>query len=170
MRKILIAAALLAACGKKSDETPPTNGSGAPIDNYHYVANKDTPLGLDMKLSDGKQGPPAFDHAKLAPAKKISDAEVQQLLARSKPITAEATDTTNFALRPSSQPPPRTGETIKDSFPAKPSSLLPPAKSIDNGKDLKVLRYMPEGAVKLAPELSVTFSQPMVAVTSQEDA
>src|SRR4051812_35652408 len=29
---------------------------------------------------------------------------------------------------------------------------------------------MPEGKVPLAPELSVTFSQPMVAVTSQEDA
>jgi alpha-2-macroglobulin len=33
-----------------------------------------------------------------------------------------------------------------------------------------VLRYMPEGQVPLAPELSVTFSQPMVAVTSQGDA
>src|SRR5258708_37346450 len=29
---------------------------------------------------------------------------------------------------------------------------------------------MPEGEVPLAPELSVTFSQPMVAVTSQDDA
>ena len=33
-----------------------------------------------------------------------------------------------------------------------------------------MLRWMPEGAVPLAPELSVTFSQPMVAVTSQGDA
>ena len=29
---------------------------------------------------------------------------------------------------------------------------------------------MPEGEVPLAPELSITFSQPMVAVTSQDDA
>ncbi|HEY5947537.1 MAG TPA: alpha-2-macroglobulin family protein, partial [Kofleriaceae bacterium] len=43
-------------------------------------------------------------------------------------------------------------------------------KTIDSSKDLKVLRYMPEGDVPLAPELSVTFSQPMVAVTSQDDA
>src|SRR5262249_41104569 len=33
----------------------------------------------------------------------------------------------------------------------------------------EVLRYAPEGEVELAPHLSVTFSQPMVAVTSNED-
>src|SRR5258706_11982225 len=129
MRKVLLSAALIAsACGhKSSDET--TNGSGSPIaDKVKYNA-KDLPLGLDLRLSDGKQGKPAFDHNKLAPATKISDADVQQLLSRSKPITADPADTTNFALRPSSQPPPRTGETIKETFPAKPSSLLPPAKA-----------------------------------------
>jgi hypothetical protein len=47
--------------------------------------------------------------------------------------------------------------------------LLAPADN-QAGKDLRVLRYMPEGKVPLAPELSVTFSQPMIAVTSQSDA
>ena len=51
----------------------------------------------------------------------------------------------------------------------RPTSLLPPQPN-DAGKDLQVLRYMPEGDVPLAPELSVTFNQPMVAVTSQDDA
>ena len=46
---------------------------------------------------------------------------------------------------------------------------LPPVAR-DATKPLEVLRWMPEGEVPLAPELSVTFSQPMVAVTSQEDA
>ncbi len=35
---------------------------------------------------------------------------------------------------------------------------------------LEVIRFSPEGEVPLAPDLSVTFSQPMVAVTSQEEA
>ena len=35
---------------------------------------------------------------------------------------------------------------------------------------LDVIRYSPEGEVTLAPDLNVTFSQPMVAVTSQEQA
>src|SRR5262249_24500326 len=79
------------------------------------------------------------------------------------------TDQQDFALRPASQPPPRTGETIKATFPPPPSSLLPP-KPNDTGKQLSVLRYMPEGQVPLAPELSITFSQPMIPVTSQDDA
>jgi uncharacterized protein YfaS (alpha-2-macroglobulin family) len=133
------------------------------------VVPKDAPIGLDLRLSSGKQGPPSFDHAKLAPATKLSDAEVQQLLARATPLEVQAGDQQAFALRPSSTPPPRTGETVKSTFPPPPSSLLPPAPS-DAGKDLRVLRYMPEGEVPYAPELSVTFSQPMVAVTSQADA
>lgn len=35
---------------------------------------------------------------------------------------------------------------------------------------LEVLRYSPEGAVPMAPELSITFSQPMVELTSQDEA
>ena len=35
---------------------------------------------------------------------------------------------------------------------------------------LEVTRFAPEGEVALAPNLSVTFSQPMVAVSSQEEA
>src|SRR5262249_40740580 len=91
------------------------------------------------------------------------------LLQRAKPITADAADKQSFALRPGSQPPPQTGETIKATFPAPPSSLLPPAAN-DTGRELRVVRYMPEGKVPLAPQLSGTFSQPMIAVTSQEDA
>jgi len=33
-----------------------------------------------------------------------------------------------------------------------------------------VIRYSPEGDVTLAPNLSITFSQPMVAVSSQQEA
>ncbi|MBC7974326.1 MAG: Ig-like domain-containing protein, partial [Myxococcales bacterium] len=83
--------------------------------------------------------------------------------------TADAADQQAFALRAKSQPPPKTGPTITGTFPPPASSLLPPAAN-DAGKGLTVLRWMPEGAVPLAPELSVTFSQPMVAVTSQGDA
>jgi uncharacterized protein YfaS (alpha-2-macroglobulin family) len=122
-----------------------------------------------MHVSNGRSGAPAFDRAKLAAATKLSEADVQALLSRARPIQNEAGDQQTFALRPKSQPPPRTGQTIKGQFPAPPSTLLPP-KSNDTGKDLKVLRFAPEGAVPIAPELSVTFSQPMVAVTSQEDA
>ena len=172
MRNVFLIAmiAAAAACGHKAGNTGGTSaGSASPMADKVKYSAKDLPPGLALRLSNGKQGVPAFDHSKLAPATKLADAEVQALLSRSKPITTDPADQTTFALRPGSQPPPRTGETIKDSFPPPPSTLLPP-KANDAGKDLTVLRYMPEGEVKLAPQLSITFSQPMVAVTSQEDA
>jgi hypothetical protein len=155
---------LLAACGSKSSKTEHKSSADTVA-----KAEKDLPDGLDMRLSNGKAGPPPFDTRKLAPARKLGDADVQAILSRAEPLKLEAGDQQDFALRPMSNPPPRTGQTIKDTFPAPPSSLLPPASN-DTGKDLRVLRFMPEGEVPLAPELSVTFSQPMVPVTSQDDA
>ena len=171
-KRSLIALAVLAACGHKA--APPdhdTAGSGDARANkpLHYDA-KDLPPGLVMKLSDGTQGPPAFDHTKLAPATKLGDAEVAQLLAREKPIQTDAQDLQAFALRPSSLPPPRTGETIHESFPPPASTNLPPPVTPKPGQGLKVARFMPEGEVALAPELTVTFNEPMVAVASQADA
>jgi uncharacterized protein YfaS (alpha-2-macroglobulin family) len=166
---------VLTSCGGKSTTpTQPIGGSGqmgsaSPLSDLALVQLKDAPPGLDLRVSEGKAGPPAFDTSKLPPARKLAAAEAEALLARTRPIQADPDDYKAFALRPGSQPAPRTGNTIKGSFPPAPSSLLPPVSN-DAGKDLKVLRWMPEGNVPLAPELSVTFSQPMVAVTSQDDA
>ncbi len=162
MRRVLLVM-LLAACGSKKSTTETKQ------EKQIAAAQKDLPDGLDMRLSNGKAGPPPFDKSKLAAAKKLGDADVQAILTRAEPLKMETGDQQDFALRPMSNPPPRTGTTIKDTFPAPPSSLLPPAAN-DAGKDLTVLRYMPEGEVPLAPELTVTFSQPMVPVTSQDDA
>ena len=156
------------SCGGRTSSSKAPGGS-SPLADSVLVQQKDLPPGLDLRVSDGKAGAPAFDRANLAPATKLSAADSEQLLARAKPITVDVQDKQAFALRAKSLPPPRTGNVIKSSFPAPPSTLLPPASN-DAGKDLAVLRYMPEGNVPLAPELSVTFSQPMVAVTSQDDA
>ncbi len=158
----------LITCG--GHPTTPTHKSApSPISDQVLMQTKDLPPGLDLRVSNGHEGPPAYDHAKLAPATKLSDADAEGLLKRAQPIASEPADKQAFALRPNSQPPPRTGQVIKGQFPPPASSLLPPAGN-DAGKDLRVLRWMPEGAVPLAPELSITFSQPMVAVTSQDDA
>ncbi|HEY1553059.1 MAG TPA: Ig-like domain-containing protein, partial [Kofleriaceae bacterium] len=132
--------------------------TGPPYDATHV------PRGIDIRLSDGKQGPAAADHSKPADARLLTPIETAPLFGRMMPLAPAPTST--FALRPSSQPPPKPGETVVTSFPAAPS--LPPVQ-VETG-ELKVLRYMPEGAVPLAPQLTITFSQPMVAVTSQSDA
>lgn len=159
----------LASCGSRGAGTSAPAGSGAGSADRALAQARDVPAGLELKVSSGKAGPPAFDHARLAPARRLSEAEASALLQRLKPIAAEPQDQQAFALRGKSQPPPRTGQTIRSSFPAPPGSLLPPPAATAGG-ELRVLRYMPEGSVPLAPELSVTFSQPMIAVTSQAGA
>ena len=168
MAWVTLCSFVVSSCGGKSATTPRAPVA-SPISDRVLVQSKDLPPGLDMRVSQGRQGAPAFDHGKLAPAKKLSDADAEALLSRAQPIKVDASDKQEFALRPKSAPPPRTGTVIKASFPPPASTLLPPARATDTG-DLKVLRYMPEGQVPIAPELTVTFSQPMVAVTSQEDA
>ncbi|HWU87971.1 MAG TPA: Ig-like domain-containing protein, partial [Kofleriaceae bacterium] len=172
----LAVAALLplmaSSCGgnKPSGSGPAVGmGSASPLSDQVLVQAKDLPPGLDLRVSEGKAGPPPFDRDKLAPAKKLSETDVQALLSRARPIAKDPGDSQAFALRPGPAPAPRTGQTIKGAFPPAPSTLLPP-RGNDAGNDLRVLRWMPEGAVPLAPELSVTFSQPMIAVTSQTDA
>src|SRR3954466_7511872 len=118
----VLALVLIAACG--GDKTP---SKKVPASAKPLVQAKDAPDGLDLKLSDGKQGPPAFDKTKLGAAKKLGDNDVAQILARAEPLKRDPDAKQAFALRPMSQPPPRTGNTIKDTFPADPKSLLPPA-------------------------------------------
>jgi alpha-2-macroglobulin len=161
-------------CGSRTPNRANSLGSGssgsAPGESDQVLVQlADAPEGLDLRLSNGQRGAEPVDRATLPAAKKLSAAEAAALFARARALAADAGDTQDFALRPKSQPPPRTGQTIQGAFPPPASSLLPPTTN-DVGKDLTVLRYMPEGQVPLAPELSVTFSQPMVAVTSQGDA
>ncbi len=157
MRSWVIVLIIAAACGSHSSK----------LDDRDKAPPKEIPLGLDLQLSNGAASVPAFDHATLAPAKQLGEADVAALLARAKPLEAAAGDAKVFALRPASQPPPRTGATIAGSFPPDPQALLPPASSAPK---LTVVRWMPEGQVPIAAQLSITFNQPMVAVTSQEDA
>jgi hypothetical protein len=71
-----------------------------------------------------------------------------------------------FAFRDRSLPPTRAGKIINESFPA---SGLPDAPKENSSGPLAVVRFAPEGEVALAPHLSVTFSQPMAAVTSHAE-
>jgi hypothetical protein len=123
--------------------------------------------GLRFRLSEAPEQPEARPVNKVANATMLSDAETQAILNRLPPITTEPSDEAEFALRSKSLPPPRTGATVMQPFPA-PNEMAPPDQRATG--PLEVVRYSPEGDVPIAPNLSVTFSQPMVAVSSQEEA
>src|SRR5687767_3443376 len=116
--KLRICVTILAiglGCGSKSEKkSEPAKPTKPKIDP------KDLPDGLAIVLSNGKEGAPAYDRAKLGAATKLTDADTKQLLARTKPLPTDPQDLQAFAIRPSSQPAPRTGETIATTFPPAP--------------------------------------------------
>ena len=126
------------------------------------------PNGFQFRLSEGVEG--AENREKPAPVKgdPLSDNETGNLLKRIPEIKTQTDDQTDFAKRIGTLPAPKTGEKIPVKFPADAQTLPPTSNS--NNRLLEVVRFSPEGEVKLAPDLTVTFSQPMVAVTSQEEA
>ena len=125
----------------------------------------DRGAGLTFRLSEGSEGPPPTARPP-ASSQPLSDEETRQVLDRLPPLTADPEDETDFALREASLPPPRTGNTVRAPFPPPPG---PPPPDVGSAGPLEVLRHAPEGDVDLAPSLSVTFSQPMVALTSHAE-
>jgi hypothetical protein len=127
-----------------------------------------TPEGLVFRLSQGK--PEAQPYERLPPTQgtPISAAETEAILKRLPPISAGVDDEQVFAMRERSLPPPKTAKTVKEQFPPPaPPDAPPPGK--EKPAPLEVVRFQPQGDVPLAPFVSVTFSQPMVAVTSVEE-
>ncbi len=147
----------------KPEAKPPKIATGGGL---QYVED-DKVEGMRLVLRE--LGTPREEQPKLAVAKgaALTAAEIEKLLSRTTGFAAEVGDAQEFAMRPGSAPPPRTGKTITEAFPPEVSLKAP-----DTGKPgvLEVVRYAPEGAVPLAPHLSISFSKPMVAVTSQEEA
>ena len=125
------------------------------------------PAGLRFRLSQAPDQPETKPRSKVAASTVLSESETANILRRMTPIKAEAPDEQEFAMRERGPLPPRTGDTIKVSFPG-PEGVAPPRNTASD--PLEVLRYSPEGEVPLAPQLAITFSRPMVALSSQEEA
>ena len=123
--------------------------------------------GLQFRLGEGRKNSPPNPTPTVAapPASALPDSSTRNLLKRL-PSLAAAGAKKAFAIRERSLPAPRTGRISNEPFP--PTSAGDAAARSTAGP-LEVLRFAPEGEVELAPHLSVTFSQPMVSVTSTDD-
>ena len=159
------------SCGPKAGGTRSGGGgTGVVTTGGDALLLDDAKAGLTMRLSDGTQLAPPADRSKLTPSTPLDDSAAKAILDRVAPVGAQPSDVQGFALRDRSTPPPRTGKTIKGTFPPPNPQAGPPPATNDAGKPLTVVRWAPEGDVPVAPQLQVTFSQAMVAVTSQDDA
>lgn len=120
---------------------------------------------LQISLSDGEAtGPRAVVPIAFAEGDPLDQAAVDAVLARLPEWVPDPADQTDFNRPAESLRPPVAGDTIDQTFPADGGDPPPP---VDDGP-LEVLRIQPDGDVGLAPFVSITFSQPMIALGTVE--
>lgn len=120
---------------------------------------------LRINLSAGQPVPEQVTAVNVVGGDPLTAVEVQRIFDRLPELITEEEDETDFNLREGSLPAPRPGETIVQSFPPPPAAAVLPNVP---GGPLEVLRYAPEGEIPAAPFVSITFNQPMVALTTLE--
>lgn len=158
--------AVSAGCSaNKTGDKRPVQTDAEVIEEYKMDEN--APEGLSFTLREAEATPEDVIGARLVEGEALSAAETAALLARLPALPDEEAQQTDFAFRERSKPAPRTGDTIQSVFP--PDQTLSPPPSASDGP-MQLVRYAPEGDLPLAPKLSLTFSQPVVAVGSQADA
>ena len=118
---------------------------------------------LLIRLSEGREQAQEAVSLPVTSGEPLTGEEIGLILARLPPLAMEPEDQTEFRLPEDSLPPPRTGETVEETFPPPPVPVTPEA--VEAGP-LEVLRYTPEGEIPLAPFISVTFNQPMVPLAT----
>ena len=150
---------LLSSCPAKQGPVQGPDAGDEPVgDDDAQIAAPEQ--GLEYTLHEGKPGADPGQRLPAAAATPLAEPAIKALLARLPALATDPADLADFALRPASQPPPKTGPTVLASFPTRGA-----APTVAPGP-LTVLRHTPDGEVPIAADLTITFSQPMVAVTS----
>ena len=178
---LLIALATL-SCGQGStDNRSDSDGVGGfspaaeievadfPIDEYFddEWQSSDDSVAPPFALSEGQLDWDAGEaRPPLAQVTALTQEQVQSLLNRLPPFHALEGDVEQARLPDELLPPPRPG--TEEELP------FPPPQAVTKADDyadtpLAVLRYSPDGDVPLAPQLSVTFNQPMVPLSSHQE-
>ncbi len=167
MQPTLLIPFLALACHRPQPAPLPEPGVsvGAPAPTPSFTVD-DTKKGLGVKLYDASPPRDALTGAPVAAGEPLSADAARRLLARVPSLELQDGDRQAFALRPGTKPPPRTGDTQLAPFPPPPGGPPPAAAAAPP----KVVRHAPDGEVPMAPHVSLTFDQPMVAITSQEEA
>lgn len=116
-------------------------------------------------LTEDTSKPQAVDEpTPIVQPKALSDAEAKALLDRLPPLPKPA-ETEDFAIRPGSEPPPKTTSTIQQPFPPPATTAIAP--TLTKTGAVNITRFAPQGEVEFAKQISISFDRPMVAVSTQ---
>ncbi|MBC8121317.1 MAG: Ig-like domain-containing protein, partial [Gemmatimonadaceae bacterium] len=118
---------------------------------------------LRFRLSEGAADPRPPVRLPQTRGQSLTTDRVEALLAPLPPLREDKGTKINLPSQPI--PPPRARKVA--SFPPSETTGKP---TVSPAKPLEVVRFAPEGDVPLAPYLSITFSQPMVALASQSES
>ena len=123
--------------------------------------------GLGFRLSNADEDADKDPERRVAPSTALGAEDTKKIVARLPELERDPDDVKGFAMRDKSIPAPRPGKTVTEAF---PPPIAPAVATVTNpGAPLTVERHAPEGAVEIAPHLTMTFSQPMVPITSMDD-
>ena len=100
-----------------------------------------------------------------APALMLPRADAERILARLQPLPSVAA-AERFAFPVATLPPPRTGRTVLAAFPPPDSAAPARPSDVAARAPLTVVRAAPRGEVPLGAEVTVTFSQAMVPLST----
>lgn len=166
----LVAAFAVVACsssgrptaGSTTPSTPTTPGTNptTPNGNGQTSTTGDRPSTLKVALSKGTSQTAAAQPTPIVDGTALDEAAIAKIFSRLPEWVAAAADSVPFNWPTQRVPVPRAGTTVDVAFPAHDST---PPVEVPSGP-LEVLRKQPEGEVAIAPFVSITFNQPMVAV------
>ena len=147
------------------ETTIPIQGGEAAVEG-ETTMTEGNPTGSPVQLSQGQAQAQAAESLPQATGQPLTQEQVDQLLARLPTLVPQAGEQVEFKLAQGPIPPPRTGKTIQQAF---PPAIQPTPLGPSPSGPLHVLRYAPQGEVSVAPFVSVTFDQPMVALGTLAD-
>ena len=166
---LLVLALIASACSGDDDAGPddePDDDAAADTDTAPGRVNR-TPGPVTVQLSQGQRtGAAAGEVVTVVEGTPLDPAAVDGVVDRLPDWAGDESDRVDFNRPAESLAPPRTGDTIDVPFPAGGDDEPP---EVDDGP-LTVLRHQPDGEVGLAPFLSLTFSQPMIALGTVEQS
>lgn len=106
------------------------------------------------------------ERASVAPSTMVAAADAARILARLPALAPASMAADSFAFPARTLPAPRTGRVVLAAFP--PPDTAPPPRPTTSREPapLTVVRGAPRGGVAVGAEVTVTFSQPMVPLSS----
>ena len=171
---IIMLGGSIMACTLPGQSSGPETPQPIPIDQNDPIVEEqggpvfnggDSGPGLSIRLSDGQAIPDVIESLVPIIGNPLTQEEIDSILDRLPLWVVDQGLGTDFRLPEEILPPPLTGDTIPETFPTS-SDLSGPQPVY--GEELAVLRYSPQGEVAIAPFISVTFNQPMIAINTVE--